>query len=229
MHYCEDKNANKNTTKLQRKIIEIEKPNFVIYTGDMISGEAYNQWIDWLLRPGWYRKRWEEYTKPVLDNKIPYCIVMGNHDLNGNINGEMIVDMDRNNPYSLTKHSPRKVKGETNYVIPVYDYEGKKIVLYLWIFDSQVHSCKKNNKCGSVDSSAIKWYISENNKNFKKNGRNVPGLVFFHIPTPEYAEQLKSSRVKGEQRESISCPLENNGLISALLEKYLLFIIVVKY
>lgn len=116
MHYCKDKKLNKKTTDLQKKVIETENPNFIIYTGDMISGEDYSQWIDWLINPGWFRKKWQEYSSIPKEKKIPYSIVMGNHDLNAHLPGEMIVDMDRNNPYSLTKHSSKGVKGSTNVI-----------------------------------------------------------------------------------------------------------------
>lgn len=119
MHYCKEKKLNKKTSDLQKKVIETEKPNFIIYTGDMISGEDYNQWIDWLINPGWFRKKWQEYSSIPKNNKIPYSIVIGNHDLYAHLPGDMIVDMDRNNPYSLTKHSPKGVKGSANvyYII----------------------------------------------------------------------------------------------------------------
>lgn len=77
--------------------------------------------------------------------------------------------------------------------MPVYDKDEKNVVLYLWVFDSQTYSCKKeNNNCGSIHQTAINWYKKESEKNYKKHKRNIPGLVFFHIPTSEYAEEFKN-------------------------------------
>lgn len=75
----------------------------------------------------------------------------------------------------------------------MYDYDEKNVVLYLWVFDSQTYSCTKDEKmCGSIHQTAIDWYKKETEKNYKKNKRHIPGLVFFHIPTSEYAEEFKN-------------------------------------
>ena len=53
----------------------MEHPDFVAFTGDMVTG--YN----WDGTKGWFERIWKLFTKVVTENKIPYGYVLGNHDV----------------------------------------------------------------------------------------------------------------------------------------------------
>ena len=53
----------------------MERPDFVAFTGDMVTG--YN----WDGTQGWFERQWKVFTKVVTENKIPYAYTLGNHDV----------------------------------------------------------------------------------------------------------------------------------------------------
>ena len=58
-----------------RAVIGMERPDFVAFTGDMVTG--YN----WDGTQGWFEREWRVFTKVVTEDKIPYAYTLGNHDV----------------------------------------------------------------------------------------------------------------------------------------------------
>ena len=58
-----------------KTVLDQEKPDFVVFTGDMVTG--YN----WDKRQGWFKRQWLKFTKTVRERDIPYAYVLGNHDV----------------------------------------------------------------------------------------------------------------------------------------------------
>lgn len=61
---------------LQMQNLKLDKPDFVAFTGDMIS--------DYTKRskdPGFFKSNWENYTNSVTSLNIPYAYTFGNHDV----------------------------------------------------------------------------------------------------------------------------------------------------
>jgi predicted MPP superfamily phosphohydrolase len=57
IHYGEDEQKDTLTTGLLEKLIEIEKPNVAVLTGDMVSGYAWDK------TEGWYERQWKKWTE----------------------------------------------------------------------------------------------------------------------------------------------------------------------
>lgn len=71
--------------QFQRAVLSAEKPDLVIFSGDLVSG--------WVCRggraaagssaacgPGWWEARWAQLTAPVREAEIPWAITLGNHE-----------------------------------------------------------------------------------------------------------------------------------------------------
>lgn len=61
-----------------RTIMSMENPDFVAFSGDMVSG--YN----WDGSEGWLRRQWKDVTRIVSEYKTPYAVTLGNHDVEVN-------------------------------------------------------------------------------------------------------------------------------------------------
>ena len=69
---------------MQRAVLAAEQPDFVAFSGDMVSG-----WVCAQMNatppfagcpPGWYEARWRQLIAPVQAAGIPYAIILGNHE-----------------------------------------------------------------------------------------------------------------------------------------------------
>lgn len=57
--------------QVQEAVLAAEHPDLVVFSGDMVSGYA------WDGRPGWYAARWGELTRPARAAGVPYAAILG--------------------------------------------------------------------------------------------------------------------------------------------------------
>lgn len=117
-HYDDDVRDTTLTHFCLETVLAHENPDFVAFTGDMVTG--YN----WDGKQGWFKKQWLKFSERMTRLRIPYAYVLGNHDvevdMNEMCNGqadlsrEAIVALDRTNPYSLTQLGPPGPHNSTN-------------------------------------------------------------------------------------------------------------------
>ena len=81
-----------------------EDPDFVAFTGDMVTG--YN----WDGSQGWFEKQWRKWSMKMSQRRTPYGYALGNHDVEvGNVPGILQIptrcDFGWNTSSSLIWHS----------------------------------------------------------------------------------------------------------------------------
>ena len=178
-------------TDIMRRIISLDNPDFVAFTGDMVSGTvscmAYILGGNWNHTEGWFRDQWKHWSSVVTERKIPYGYTLGNHDGEANLSRREIIEMDMENPTSLTSLSSEETGGASNFVIPVYSSKDpSEVVMNLWFFDSEDYTCYGVKGYGCVPLSVINWYRSTSMA-LKQSQKGVKkGLAFMHIPLQEY-------------------------------------------
>lgn len=107
-----------NTTKLMNLVLDSEKPDLVVETGDILFPFRYlyppmaNHSLE-------YQKEWElrifdNGIKPVLDRSLPHALAIGNHDCEGPLTDREVVDYDIKQNLSYTQYGPETVTGLTN-------------------------------------------------------------------------------------------------------------------
>ncbi|MBO7680375.1 MAG: hypothetical protein J6S75_11970, partial [Thermoguttaceae bacterium] len=69
------------------------------------------------------------------------------------------------------------------------------------------------------DFSQIQWYRRESANIETLAGRKVPGLMFFHIPVPEFNQMRDHSETYGHYGEDADSSELNSGLFTALIER----------
>lgn len=190
---------NDSTFKVMNEILDKEKPDFVVYTGDVVVSENAFE-------------GWDKCLAPVISRKIPYAVAFGNHDSEHGIPEHTIFNYIAGKPYNLTSDAGRGVAGYGNCVIPLYNKEGRNIWNF-FLFDS--HSGTNDSIMGEYDwikENQVNWYVKESNRIRILNKRIVPALAFFHIPLPEFEYVRTRSTTKGHKGEEVCAPILNTGL-----------------
>jgi hypothetical protein len=195
--------------ELAKEIVELEKPDLVVITGDIAFQDSVD---DLLLR----------LATIFAEKKIPWVSAFGNHDDEFGRTRKILSAFYRSLPYNHNS-SACGIKGETNFIIPIAGKTNKHEAL-LYIFDSNAYNPLKdrgNSTYGWIDFSQINWYRNQSASFTKKNnGIPVPSLSFFHIPLPEYKIlwEMDSASCVGSKQEEVSCPSVNSGMFTSMLE-----------
>lgn len=190
------------------EVLDAEKPDFVIYTGDLIFGRPAKES---LLRA----------LEPVISRGVPFGVTWGNHDDEELLTREELYAIVKEIPNNYTVET-EGLTGVTNYVLPVKTSNGKKDACILYVFDSNAYS--KMEEVGGYDWIAydqVNWY-KEQSKAFTdaNKGNPLPALAFFHIPLPEYHDVLQDEGafLYGLRKEKPCSPEVNSGLALAMLQ-----------
>lgn len=206
-HYIAENETAKASLDLIAETLDAEKPQLVVFTGDIVVG-------------GDIMKGWDEILAPVIERQTPWAVVFGNHDDEGGKSRQQIMDYITQKPFCCAETGPENIKGIGNYVLEVKDTSGK-IKWILYCMDSNAYSTVRGiNGYGWFGFDQIQWY-RDTSANYKKinDGRPMPALAFFHIPLNEYSIiSAEPEKLIGEKREN-ECPgAINTGMFAAMVE-----------
>ena len=192
------------------QVLDDEKPDLVIFTGDIIYS-----------KPALENMR--NVLKTVSDRKIPFSIVFGNHDNEQGATKEELLKVAESLPYSLTADEVPEISGVGNYALTVRSSDGKKDAFVLYCIDSNTYSTIKGVKgYDYIKRDQIDWYCKKSAEFTRNNGGEpVPSLAFFHIALPEFnqAASDENAQLYGIRREKACAPALNSGLFTAIKEK----------
>ncbi|KAL3825626.1 hypothetical protein ACJIZ3_021655 [Penstemon smallii] len=139
-NYCSDL----NTTLFLQKMIQLENPDFIAFTGDNIFGSSATDAAESLFKA----------FDPVLKAGIPWAAVLGNHDQESTMTREELMSFislmdysisqtfpsDEDFPNSNKQNSVPKIDGFGNYNLKVWGAPGSNLanssVLNLYFLDS---------------------------------------------------------------------------------------------
>lgn len=213
-----------NTTAFIERMIKAEKPDLIVFTGDNIMG---SDTID-------SAKSLDAAFAPAVSSNIPWAAVLGNHDQEGTLSREGVMKHIASMKNTLSLLNPPNVKridGFGNYNLEVAGVHGSplqnKSVLNLYLLDSGDYSTVLVPFIpgyGWIKTSQQSWFIHASRR-LKKAYRSqpkaqkesAPGLVFFHIPLPEFSS-FDSSNFTGVKQEGISSPILNSGFFTTMVE-----------
>lgn len=200
---------NRSDVAMERmnEILDAEKPDFVIYTGDLIFG-----------RPG--KESLIQAIEPVVKRGIPFGVTWGNHDDEQGLSRKELFDLIKDVPNNLTA-TTEGITGVTNYILTVKSSDNKDACV-LYIFDSNAYSTLEGIKgYGWVAHDQIGWYMDASRKFTEANGgKPLPAMAFMHIPFPEYGESVSTDGVfmMGSRKEKVASAKVNSGLAIAMRE-----------
>jgi predicted MPP superfamily phosphohydrolase len=106
---CDD--SDNLTTSLVSRIIDKEKPDLIIFTGDQLNGQGTT----------WDSKSvLAKFAKAAMEKRVPWAAVFGNHDDEEDLSRDQQLALMKALPYSLVERGPKDIHGVGNYVLKVY-------------------------------------------------------------------------------------------------------------
>lgn len=191
------------------QMLDEEKPDLVMITGDVIFGKPAKKCLDVTLQP-------------IVKRNLPFAFTLGNHDAECDMTPKEILAYVSTFPGNLTS-TVEGLSGVTNYILTIKSATKKNAdAAVLYVFDSHQYSQQKDLTDGYdwIKPDQIDWYRSESAKFTAKNGGTpMPSLAFLHIPLPEYSEAAYSAGTLliGTRKEAPCSPKINTGLYAAML------------
>lgn len=213
-------NCNESLTlSFVEDILDEEKPDFVVFTGDNVQ----------IYGPSDRQRAIDSVTQAVEQRNIPYAMVFGNHDEEGDFSREEIVEMLSEKDHSYTERGPESVDGVGNYMLnvkaPVDGAWGKQneSVFRMYFLDSGAKALTDKypyvfSEYDWIKSSQINYYraLSESERT-KSEGAVLPAVMFFHIPLMEYSF-MSDGNCNGEKRDWVHEQGMNLRMLSTLSE-----------
>ncbi|KAL9267951.1 putative inactive purple acid phosphatase 29 [Drosera capensis] len=211
-----------NTTAFTERMIQAEKPDLIVFTGDNIYGYDSTD----------AAKSLDACFAPAVQSNIPWVAVLGNHDQEGTLSREGVMKHIVGMKNTLSLLNPPDVgviDGFGNYNLEIAGVQGSgfqnKSILNLYFLDSGDYSKVPSIPgYGWIKSSQQNWYHQTARKlkgaymaKPEPQKGAAPGLVYFHIPLPEY-KNFDKSNFTGVKQEGISSPSINSGFFTTLVE-----------
>ncbi len=207
IHWTNGTDKCDETLRILGSVLDKEKPDLVVFTGDIAVSDNQKQAFDTV-------------SKLVVDRKIPWTMVIGNHDHEHDMKRKDIIPYLQQKPLFLGVNGPDDVYGYGNYELSVLSSKDNSNAAQLYFFDSNSYvENKVNGYYDWIHFSQIQWYrqLSEDLR-IENKGKLLPSLAFFHIPLPEYDELYNSGNIIGEKNEAVCSPKVNSGLFSSFID-----------
>lgn len=194
---------------VMNKILDTEKPDLVIFTGDNV--DTPNQTFD----------AWRKLANPMITRKIPWCAVMGNHDFEHTKKSQSeLMAFLETLPCSVAKCGPAELGGGGNYILFVKSSNSPQVKAAIYCLDS-------GDYADTNISDGYAWFSFQKIEWFRRQAQTLtsadggiplPSLAFFHIPFPEYKEAVEARCIAGSKKENVCCPKFNSGMFTAMVE-----------
>lgn len=142
-----------------------------------------------------YKNAIRTILKPILDSKIPFAYVLGNHEHDTQTEEQIVKAYSEID--TCLAFNDSESKSYLDYNLPVKASSGDEDILNLWFMDSN------NLAASTVDDGGYDWVHEDQIKWYEKkareladanNGKTVPAILFQHIPVCEEYELLREAK-----------------------------------
>ncbi|KAF1846294.1 Metallo-dependent phosphatase [Cucurbitaria berberidis CBS 394.84] len=196
------------TVRFIGEILDAEKPDLVILTGDQLHHDITDS-----------QTALFKVVAPIIERSIPFAAVFGNHDSEGSHALSRTAQMSilQNLPFSLSEPGPEQVDGVGNFYVQILAPAPSELpvsTLYFLDSHSKLPSTTLNNRYDHIKPSQIDWF-----KTTFQSLRNAGNLSFviIHIPLPEFKDRHLCIR-SGQRREPTEGPSFNSHFYDALVD-----------
>lgn len=189
----------KKTFDRMSRVISAQHPDFLVFTGDIVTGRPAGE-------------MWTRLIDSLNVFKIPFCIVLGNHDAEQDLSRKEIAEIVTSSRYSVNKIN--KAGELADMKITVQGSKSDNPAFAMYCMDSHDYSKVKGIEgYGWFSPEQVSW-VRDNQL------KHIPALAFFHIVLQEYlpAWRDKSNTHIGRAAEA-ECPgALNPGMFAAMVE-----------
>ncbi|MFD1885423.1 metallophosphoesterase family protein [Paenibacillus wenxiniae] len=199
------------TLELVERIIAIEQPDLIVYTGDIVSSHDA---VDAAATEYAFRRA----LQCAQHAGIPFAVIYGNHDSEKHVTREQLQQIADQYTLYQGESGPAHIHGTGNYVLPIQQADGMEAAALLYFWDSGADAPEQIGGYAWIHSDQIHWYREQSKQYREQYGTVLPALGFMHIPLPEYREAWHSDTTVGGKGEDVCCPDINSGLFAALLD-----------
>lgn len=209
IHYESGTDESSKALERMKYVIDIEKPDLIVFTGDVVLGPKQEQ-------------GWSDIAGVLNARETPWAMVLGNHDDEfTDWSRKQIMEHIIHKQGSLIGRSAKHVSGYCNYTLPVTGSDGHTAAV-LYMFDSNNYSTIKGLRgYGWIEFDQIEWYRKESARyTARHKGEPLPALAFLHIPLREYAQmsERQDAMLVGKRGEKECCGVLNTGMYAAMLK-----------
>ncbi|KZZ89025.1 phosphatase DCR2 [Ascosphaera apis ARSEF 7405] len=208
-----DCEADPRTLQFVDKLLEDEKPDLVVLSGDQVNGDTAPDAETAIFK----------IADLLAKHKVPYASIFGNHDDEGNLDRTQSMEVLEQLPYSLARAGPQEVDGVGNYYVEVMGRgTAAHSALTLYLLDTHSYSQDKKHHDGYdwIRESQINWF-REAAQSLKKDHKAYThihmNLAFIHIPLPEYRNS--QNMFFGNWTEAPTAPSVNSGFKDELVKE----------
>jgi hypothetical protein len=206
LHFVDGSPGSATTEATIRYVLETEKPDVAILTGDQaIDVPSANVW-------------------PVLarifeETQTPFAVVFGNHDAETITKDSALLLLEASS-FFIGKRGPDDIHGMGNYVLEIEGRTSGRPATILYCLDSNDYT--RNDAYGYYDwihYDQIEWYRQQSRKYTQENNNQpLPALAFFHIPLQEYEKVATDKNRIGTKGENIAPSEINPGMFASFVE-----------
>lgn len=161
-----------------------------------------------------------KYAAPLIERRIPWAIIFGNHDDEGapSLSRTAQMALFQSLPFCVALPGPVNIEGVGNYCLEVQDPNAQRSPLSLFFLDSHNRLPVKGEVYDWIKENQIDWFRKACQELKRKHTRDREhlGLAFIHIPVPEY-DDPDLIIVGGQKREEVMSPQYNSHFYDALV------------
>ena len=202
VHWSTGDGADAKTRTLIEAVMQIERPDLVVLTGDIVSGDAAPD----------PRDAYRQVAALVEAHGAPWAAVFGNHDDEGSATRSDLLAVQRRHRLCLSEAGRKGVTGVGNYVLQVRASRSARRATALYFLDSGAYTDLGVGHYAWIARDQIAWFLATS-----KHLR-LPALAFFHIPLPEWDEVWRTRVCRGHRYEPVCGPALNSGFFAAMVE-----------
>ncbi|MFE6733405.1 metallophosphoesterase family protein [Microbacterium sp. NPDC057650] len=236
----DDELTDRRTVELMGKVLDQEKPDFVVINGDVITGGCENRLA--------VKQAINNVVQPMESRRIPWAVTYGNHDEDSlpqsGVDEAGMLKIYRSYDFNMNAENERGLTGTSNTIVPIASASKQNRQAFaLWLIDSGRYAPGAINgqdfagypTWDWLRMDQVNWYREQSQRLERSQGHKVPGLMFIHIAlwehrfmwwggvdtrTPADAARGKARhRIVGERNED-ECPGPiNSGMFNAILER----------
>lgn len=207
VHWQNGEPEDLKSQELMKRVLEAERPDLVVFTGDQIRGEYCQDPFESM----------RQSVVAVNQSGAPWVVLFGNHDDECGATREQLLQVQQESSLCMTERGPLEITGVGNFTITIEGADQtSKAALYF--IDSGTYAPGRTDEYAWIDQSQIDWYRSESRKLTEQSNGPLPALAFFHIPTPEYQLIWDRTICYGSKHEGVGSPKHNSGFMHAIVD-----------